>query len=164
MSVAAVQSHLHSVDGIERINIAAYLAKLGAGLAASMIGPHHGIELKVASDDEGTLQSGEAVSLGLIVTELVINAIKYAFPTAPPGALILVTFESREGSWKLAVADNGTGRVAGPAGGVSGGLGTAIVAALAKQLHAEIREVSTGDGLCIELTRAAPAKPMPIAA
>ncbi|MEA3063980.1 MAG: hypothetical protein QOJ27_415 [Sphingomonadales bacterium] len=162
MSVAAVQSHLHSVDGIERIDIAAYLAKLSAGLAASMIGPHQGIEIEVESD-EGTLQSSEAVSLGLIVTELIINAIKYAFPTARAGARILVTFEFDEADWKLSVADNGAGR--NPATSIgSGGLGTAIVAALAKQLKAQIHEVSGASGLRVEITHATFASHLPIAA
>jgi chemotaxis protein methyltransferase CheR len=161
MSVAAVQSHLHSVDGIERIDIAAYLAKLSAGLAASMIG-HHGIEIEVASD-EGTLQSSEAVSLGLIVTELIINAIKYAFPTARAGARIVVTFEFEAASWKLTVADNGAGRSLTPST-KSGGLGTAIVAALAKQLNAEIREVSDASGLRVEITQATFASHLPLAA
>jgi chemotaxis protein methyltransferase CheR len=162
MSVAAVQSHLHSVDGIERIDIAAYLAKLSAGLAASMIGPHHGIEIEVVSD-EGTLQSSEAVSLGLIVTELIINAIKYAFPTARAGARILVTFEFDAADWKLTVADNGAGRNPAPATG-SGGLGTAIVAALAKQLKAQIHEDSSASGLCVEITHATFASHLSIAA
>jgi two-component sensor histidine kinase len=163
MSVAAVQSHLHSVDGIERIDIAAYLTKLSAGLATSMIGPHHGIEILVSSD-EGTLQSGEAVSLGLIVTELVINAIKYAFPTARAGARILVAFEFNKAGWKLRVSDNGIGRIAQPAESASGGLGTAIVSALTKQLKAKLHEVSTASGLCVEVTHAAAASILPIAA
>lgn len=162
MSVAAVQSHLHSVEGIERIDIAAYLAKLSAGLAASMIGPHHGIEIEVASD-AGALQSSEAVSLGLIATELIINAIKYAFPTARAGAKILVAFEFDAADWKLSVADNGTGRKPAVSTG-SGGLGTAIVAALAKQLKAEIHEVSSAGGLRVEITRAAFASDLPLAA
>lgn len=162
MSVAAVQSHLHSVDGVERIDIAAYLAKLSAGLAASMIGPHNGIEIEVVSD-EGTLQSSEAVSLGLIVTELVINAIKYAFPTARAGARILVAFEFEDEAWKLSVADNGAGRSSTPST-KSGGLGTAIVAALAKQLKAEIREVSSVGGLRVEITQTTFASHLPLAA
>jgi chemotaxis protein methyltransferase CheR len=162
MSVAAVQSHLHSVDGIDRIDIAAYLTKLSAGLAASMIGADHGIEIEVVSD-EGTLQSSEAVSLGLIVTELVINAIKYAFPTARVGARIIVTFEFEPAAWKLSVADNGAGRSPTPST-KSGGLGTAIVAALAKQLKAEIREISSADGLRVEIAHTNSASHLPLAA
>jgi two-component sensor histidine kinase len=162
MSVAAVQSHLQAVDGIERIDIGAYLAKLAAGLAASMIGPHHGIELEVEAD-EGTLQTSQAVSLGLIVTELIINAIKYAFPTARAGARILVTFEFDKADWKLTVADNGAGRGVAPAG-EPGGLGTAIVAALAKQLNAQIEEISSASGLRVEVTHATFASHLPVAA
>ena len=161
MSVAAVQSHLQASDGIDHIDIGAYLTKLSAGLAASMIGPHHGIEIEVIAD-EGTLPSSHAVSLGLIVTELIINAIKYAFPTARAGARILITFEVEEPDWKLSISDNGCGRTVAPAS--SGGLGTAIVAALAKQLHAGIEEVSGPAGLCIEVTRATFPARLPVAA
>ncbi|MEA3011256.1 MAG: hypothetical protein QOJ91_2948 [Sphingomonadales bacterium] len=163
MSVAAVQSHLHSVDGIERIDIAAYLAKLSAGLAASMIGPHHRIDIEVSSD-KGMLQSSEAVSLGLIVTELVINAIKYAFPTARAGARIRVTFALNGTGWKLGVSDNGVGRMAQSPPSPSGGLGTAIVSALTRQLKAELHEVSTANGLRVEVTRASLDCQIPIAA
>jgi chemotaxis protein methyltransferase CheR len=163
MSVAAVQSHLHAVEGIQRIDISAYLTKLSAGLAASMIGPDHGIDI-VVSSDKGTLQSSEAVSLGLIVTELVINAIKYAFPTARADARILVSFEFEESGWKLAVADNGVGRIAGLPTNPAGGLGTAIVSALSKQLQAELHEVSSADGLRIEVSHASSASHLPLAA
>lgn len=161
MSVAAVQSHLHASDGIDHIDIGAYLAKLCAGLAASMIGPHQGIEIAVVAD-QGTLQTSHAVSLGLIVTELIINAIKYAFPTARAGARILVTFEVDGADWKLSVADNGCGRADMAA--ASGGLGTAIVGALAKQLKARIEEVSGPQGLTVEITRATFSPRIPVAA
>jgi chemotaxis protein methyltransferase CheR len=162
MSVAEVQSHLHDVDGIDRIDVAAYLTKLCAGLAASMIGPHHGIEIHVEAG-EGTLPSSDAVSLGLIVTELVINALKYAFPTARAAARITVALEFDGSDWTLSVADNGSGRAAAPPSG-SSGLGTAIVAALAKQLKAQIQEVSSGAGLRVEVTHATSSSPVPITA
>jgi chemotaxis protein methyltransferase CheR len=162
MSVAAVQSHLHASDGIDHIDIGAYLTKLTAGLAASMIGPHHGIEIEVLAD-KGTLQTSHAVSLGLIVTELIINAIKYAFPTARAGARILVRFEVDEADWKLSVSDNGCGRTAGTAS-PSSGLGTVIVGALAKQLQAQIEEVSGPSGLTVGVTRATFSPRLPLAA
>jgi chemotaxis protein methyltransferase CheR len=162
MSVAAVQSHLHASDGIDHIDIGAYLTKLCGGLASSMIGPHQGIRIEVSADD-GTLQTSDAVSLGLIVTELVINAIKYAFPTARAGACILVGFETDGADWKLSVSDNGCGR-APVAAAPPSGLGTAIVGALAKQLQARIEEVSNESGLTVEVTRATFSPRLPIAA
>ncbi len=162
MSVAAVQSHLHASGGIDHIDIGAYLTKLSAGLAASMIGPHHGIEIEVVADD-GTLESSHAVSLGLIVTELIINAIKYAFPNARADARILVTFEMDEADWKLSVSDNGCGRATSTATS-SSGLGTVIVEALAKQLQARIDEVSSPNGLRVDVTRATFSHRLPVAA
>ena len=153
MSVAAVQSHLHDVEGIEQIDMGAYLTKLAAGLASSMIGPKQNIRIVVAADD-GTLSTSQAVSLGLIATELIINAIKYAFPTERASARIRVTFEMAQSDWKLTVSDNGIGRIPVEAAEARGGLGTALISALAKQLGAQISEVSTDKGLTVDVTRA----------
>jgi chemotaxis protein methyltransferase CheR len=163
MSVAAVQSHLHDEDGIEQIDARAYLTKLGAGLASSMIGDDQDIRLIVTADD-GTLASSQAVSLGLIVTELVINAIKYAFPNHRRDARIQIIFEMAAGDWKLVVSDNGSGRRASAAVNAGGGLGTALVGALARQLDAVISEVSIGNGLTVAITRGAAVADLPLAA
>jgi PAS domain S-box-containing protein len=163
MSVAAVQSHLHAVDGIEQIDIGAYLSKLAGGLAASMVGPQHAITIDVAADD-GTLPTSQAVSMGLIVTELVINAIKYAFPASRKGAHILVTFQFDRSDWKLTVSDNGVGKGTQAPSASGSGLGTAIVGALTKQLGAQLQEVSTPTGLRVEVTHATFASHLPLAA
>jgi chemotaxis protein methyltransferase CheR len=153
MSVAAVQSHLHDVEGIEQIEMGAYLTKLGAGLASSMISPKQDIKITVTADD-GTLSTSDAVSLGLIVTELVINAVKYAFPETRSSGRIRVTFEKAQSDWKLTVADNGCGRTKVVRDKARIGLGTVLVTALAKQLEAQISEVSSANGLTVEVTRA----------
>lgn len=162
MSVAAVQSHLHAVDGIERIDIAAYLTKLTAGLAASMIGPDQRIEVEVDADD-GTMRTSQAVSLGMIVTELVINAIKYAFSAEHADPRIIVNFHFEGRDWTLSVSDNGSGRGTFR-GKPSGGLGTAIVTALTRQLEAQIEEVSSLDGLRIAVTHLHKSLQLPAAA
>lgn len=163
MSVAAVQSHLHEVEGIEQIDMGAYLTKLGAGLASSMIGPKQTIKIAVAAD-KGTLPTSDAVSLGLIVTELVINAIKYAFPKERKSARIRVTFEKAQSDWKLTVADNGSGKRHVETPKSSSGLGTVLITALAKQLDAQISESSTAKGVTVEVTRATFVSKLPRAA
>ena len=163
MSVAAVQSHLHASDGIEEIEMRPYLTKLSAGLASSMVGPKQNIDI-VAAASAGTLPSSHAVSVGLIVTELIMNAIKYAFPKARASARIRVTFEKAGSDWKLTVSDNGVGRLRTGGLGSSTGLGTALVAALAKQLDAQISETSTAKGLTVAVTRSTFDSQMPVAA
>ncbi len=153
MSIAAVQGHLQASDGIEQIEMGPYLTKLATGLASSMVGPEQKIDIKVVSDP-GTLPTSHAVSIGLIVTELIMNAVKYAFPKPRASARIRVTFEKADGDWKLTVSDNGAGRRQAPDEPPSTGLGTTLIAALAKQLGALVSEVSTKKGLTVHVTRA----------
>jgi PAS domain S-box-containing protein len=152
MSVAAVQGHLNTSDGIEQIEMGPYLTKLSAGLASSMVGPRQHIDIAVAAS-AGALATSHAVSIGLIVTELIINAIKYAFPERHESARIRVTFEMAKSDWKLTVADNGVGRLRNEKLETSTGLGTALIGALAKQLRAQIAETSSSDGLTVAVTR-----------
>lgn len=128
-----------------------------------MVGPQHAITIDVAAD-EGTLPTSQAVSMGLIVTELVINAIKYAFPASRKGAHILVTFQFDGSDWKLTVSDNGVGKGAQDPSTSGSGLGTAIVGALTKQLRAQLQEASTPTGLRVEVTHATFASHLPLAA
>jgi chemotaxis protein methyltransferase CheR len=163
MSVATVQSHLHASDGIEEIEMGPYLTKLSAGLASSMVGPKQHIDIAVAAS-AGALPTSHAVSLGLIVTELIMNAIKYAFPQARASARIRVTFEKAKSDWKLTVSDNGVGRLQNAESDTSTGLGTALIGALAKQLNAQISETSSPKGLSVAVTRSTFDSQLPVAA
>jgi two-component sensor histidine kinase len=153
MSVAAVQQHLHSTGRADFIGIAPYLSKLCASLAESMIGESRPTRLAVDAD-QGSIPSADAISLGLIVTELVINALKYAFPDPAEDALVTVRYEVNGADWKLSVSDNGVGRVehAGPP--ARGGLGTSLVAALAHQLEAKVVTASSSAGMSVSVTHA----------
>ncbi|HEX4303600.1 MAG TPA: histidine kinase dimerization/phosphoacceptor domain -containing protein [Rhizomicrobium sp.] len=152
ISVAAVQRHLHSTGRADLIDIAPYLTKLCQSLAESMIGESHPAKLKVVADDS-QMVSGDAVSLGLIVTELVINALKYAFPGARAGAMVTIRYEVDGPAWELSVADNGSGKAdTGPP--AKGGLGTSIVKALAQQLGAQVAWQGSPDGTTVRVTHA----------
>ena len=153
MSVAAVQQHLHASDRIDEIEVSAYLTTLCGSLASSMIGDGRPIAIEVAADS-GMIDSARAVSIGLVVTELLINAIKYAFPFAKANALIRVSYEISGADWKLTVADNGIGKSLDDSNKPSGGLGTAIVKALVRQLDAQMETTSTPSGMSIAITRA----------
>jgi two-component sensor histidine kinase len=90
----------------------------------------------------GTAASGQAVSIGLIVTELLITAVKHAFREDRSGK-IHVRYETSGSGWQLSVSDDGVGRVSQDGRLTSTGLGTSIVEALAHQLDARV-EISTG--------------------
>ena len=73
MSAASLQEHLQASGPGEKIEVGPYLSKLCETLAASMIGEDRPISVKVTAGG-GMATLSQAVSLGLIVTELVINA------------------------------------------------------------------------------------------
>jgi two-component sensor histidine kinase len=153
MSIAAVQEHLHASGGGGPVEITPYLSKLCETLATSMIGGVRAISLKVGGDG-GTATSRQAECLGLIVTELVMNALKHAFPHDRSDAQITVLYDAAGTDWKLSVTDNGIGRPDGLFAQTKTGLGTSIVKALAHQLGAQVETVATPTGTAVSITRA----------
>ncbi len=104
-----------------------YLSKLCATLANSMIGEKRSVSVEVSAE-EGTASSSEAVSIGLIVTEGMINALKHAFPPDKKDGRIVVTYKVNGLDWKFSIADNGMGEAnQGPGAVAKTGLGTTIV-------------------------------------
>src|SRR6202521_942790 len=102
LSIAAMQEHLHVSESGASIDLRSYLSRLCETLAASMIGGTRPISLQVQVEG-GTASATEAASIGLIVTELVINAIKHAFPGDPREGRIVVAYDLAEPNWRLTV-------------------------------------------------------------
>jgi chemotaxis protein methyltransferase CheR len=153
LSVAAVQQHLHSSNRSELIEVPKYLSKLCETLADSMIGDSRPISLKVCAD-AGTAASRQAVSIGLIVTELVMNALKHAFPHKKADASIIVSYKITGADWQLTISDNGIGKPDSLTNPIKPGLGTSLVQALAKQLDARV-DIATGPhGTAVSITHA----------
>jgi chemotaxis protein methyltransferase CheR len=154
LSVAAVQQQLYASRHGDPIYLAPYLCRLCETLADSMIGDSRQIVVKVLVEG-GTASSNAAVSLGLIVTELMINALKHAFVDDRPHGKIVVSYEFTDTDWRLTVSDNGIGRPAGSQANATPGLGTSIVEALAKQLDARVAILMTVDGTSVSLSHGA---------
>ena len=152
LSVAAVQQHLQASGRGEAIAVGPYLAKLCAALAESMIGETVSLETKV---NGGTVVSSEAVSIGLVVIESVINAVKHAFPQDKTDGRIVVAYETAGSGWTLSIADNGVGKPHEGAADAKSGLGTSIVQALAKELDANVKFVSDQHGTTVTIAHAA---------
>ncbi len=152
LAVAAVQRHLQAGAGIEAIELEPYLTRLCASLAGAMIPEGEdpiALDVKVAG---GTASSSQAVSLGLIVTELVINALKHAFPIARSDRAIVVSYAPDGENWKLTVSDNGVGKGDSAPKRQKAGLGTGIVTALSEQLAASVSTSSGPDGTSVSIT------------
>jgi two-component sensor histidine kinase len=150
MSIAMLQKQL-AVTQLKSVQLQTYFADLCRTISASMIDDPKRLTLEAVVDDT-TTNSDVSVSMGLIVTELVINSIKHAFSTQTTGGKITVSFTEDEGAWLLSVSDNGSGMPGGKQRGKPG-LGTGIVEALSKQLDATVTVVSANPGTRVEVRR-----------
>lgn len=153
LSIAAVQEQLHASGLVGPIDMVPYLSKLAATLATSMIGDNRQIAIKVVGQG-GSATPRVAESIGLIVTELVMNAVKHAFPVEQSDDRIVIAYDVDGTNWKISVADNGVGRPDGTFAQSKTGLGTGIVKALAQQLGAKIETLADPAGTTVSITHA----------
>ena len=153
MSIAAVQAQLHASGKVGPVDVVPYLSQLCSILATSMISDNRPITLRVVGEG-GMANPREAESIGLIATELVMNAIKHAFPTDQADGRIVIAYDVDGANWKLSVADNGCGRPDGTFAQTKTGLGTGIVKALAQQLGAKVETLADSAGTTVSITHA----------
>ncbi len=154
MSIATLQRQLAATAKGE-INLRQYFTDLCASISASMIADPELLRLTVDVDAGATTTADRSVSMGLIVTELVINSLKHAYPGEAKGK-IEICFHATDGGWVLSVADDGIGITGGSATGKPG-LGTGIVNALAGQLSATVQITDVDPGCLVSITH--PASP-----
>jgi len=150
LSIATVQRNLDPNGDDSEVPIVPYLITLGKSLAKTMIGGRKPITLKV-SGDEGSASPDEAIALGLITSELVINALKHAFPNGE--GTVAVTYEKHGKNWKLTIVDDGVGIAATAKKDKKDkeGLGTNLIDSLASQLKAGVKRESTSKGTCVSI-------------
>ena len=147
MSVAALQQQL-AASRLGEVALKPYFDQLCVSVGASMIRDHDQLSLHVDCDDSA-VDADISVSLGLIVTELVINSLKHAFPGGRKGR-ITVSYQAHGPNWTLAVADDGVG-MPKDAASATPGLGTSIVEALAKQLGARVQVIGGHPGTTVSI-------------
>jgi two-component sensor histidine kinase len=157
MSVAALQSQL-SVSSVNDVALRTYFSDLCTSIGASMIHDPARLRMTVEVDDS-VATADVSVSLGLIVTELVINALKHAFPD-DRGGVIVVSYRSTGADWALSVSDDGVGLPTGPEPARIR-LGASIVKALAAQLRAKVNYVATDPGTSVSVMHGAAGHALP---
>jgi len=148
MSVATLQQQL-TASRLSEVGLRGYFTQLCESIGASMIRDRAQLTLEV-NVDASAVAADASVSLGLVVTELVINSLKHAFPGGRPGRIV-VDYHAQGPNWTLSVADNGVGMDAASS---TPGLGTSIVAALASQLRARVQVADAHPGTTVSLVHA----------
>ncbi len=151
LSIATVQRNLDPTGDDHEVPVVQYLDTLCKSLAKSMIGGRKPITL-IVRGGSGTVTPDEAISLGLLTTELVINCLKHAFPSGE--GQVTITYEAQASNWKLEIRDDGVGydisQKVNP-----DGLGTSIVESLSNQLNARVTRESSNRGTIVSITHEA---------
>lgn len=149
-SIARAHRHLYRDGRRSEVNVKDYLDDLCATLSDALL-LRGGVTLNCDADP-APIDRDHAVSIGLIVNELVTNAAKHAFAERESGTIHVSWKRRAEGGWRLTVADDGVGMPPGakPARR-DGGLGQRLIEAFAHQVGGSLGTASGKTGTCVTM-------------
>jgi two-component system, chemotaxis family, sensor kinase Cph1 len=138
LAVALVHRRLYSDARLETVDLSRYLDDLCTDIGSTMGDSWKGlVDLSLAPI---IVSAAKAVKVGLILTELVINANKYAY--AGGAGPISIVLEQHRNRLRLIVADKGSGKA-----GARQGFGSRMVDAMVKGLDGSLEEAPNDPGL-----------------
>jgi PAS domain S-box-containing protein len=107
-SMALIHEKLYQTDDLSKINFAEYIRSLTVHLFHTYkVNPN--IVRMNAELEEVSLNINKAIPCGLIINELVSNALKHAFPDSKKGEIRIELSSNRQNRTKLVVSDDGRG-------------------------------------------------------
>lgn len=136
-AIAGVHRHLYSSKDVRVVEIADYLAILLRDLEGTFRQAGHASKIRLTAEPV-EVATDKAVSIGIVVTELITNAYKYAYPDNHAGEIRVHLEKSDSRQAILSVEDDGIGWTG--EGKIKGtGAGTGIIKDLARGLGSSIR-------------------------
>ncbi|HEV2567089.1 sensor histidine kinase [Sphingomonas sp.] len=144
-SMARLHDLLSRGSSVQHVDLAAYIADLCESIKA--LNPSDRIKMHMSAEYGINVKADTAFPLGIVITELITNCVKYAFPEPNTGEIV-TSIERDDNGWAtLLVRDNGVGM-----GEVrAGSLGYGLVRALVKQINGQIEiEHKQGVGVLIK--------------
>jgi PAS domain S-box-containing protein len=154
-SMALIHEKLYKSRDLARIEMGNYVRDLIAYLFRSYGIKASGVTLQVEIENV-SLSLDAAIPCGLIVTELVSNCLKHAFPEHRQGQIAVSLKAGESGSWTMIVRDNGVGFPVDYDPANSESLGLQLVSALTDQLAGSLK-VERDGGTSFEIQFGEPA-------
>ncbi len=133
ISMALVHEELYRSRDYARIDMNTYLGNLTRQILSVY---DTGGNIRLSAQAEGiVLNVNTAVPCGLILNELITNAVKHAFPTGGPGDIHIVLRAVDDDCIELSVSDNGIGMPEGFEWQQCGSMGLTLVRLLTEQIR-----------------------------
>jgi len=139
ITIAELHTSLYQGSVLGEIDFADYIRNLCAHIEGSLLSGERGVRLMIETEPV-FLSADIAIPVGLVVNELVTNAIKHAFEGVDGDAAITVSMARRNGELFLAVADNGRGLPTCWSSGRNG-IGSRIVDAFVRQVGGRLNVI-----------------------
>ena len=154
LAVAQLHRRLYTSDDVKQVSVDQYLTGLVEDLRRSA--EHNQLAQLTITADPVNVHPDRAVAIGVIVNELVTNALKYAYPGSK-GPIRVALKRSADGNAAVSVEDDGAGyaEVDAP---TSTGLGQRIVKAMAAKLDGKIERDAGHRGTRVIVTFALASK------
>jgi two-component sensor histidine kinase len=136
--MALIHEKLYQSNDLANISFKAYVDGLVHASVMANLGAQKRITVKTSGDDL-TMEIGTAIPCGLLLNELMANALEHAFPPGRSGE-IHVSFREVDDGWvELSVRDNGVGFPEGHDFRTTASLGLRLVSSLTEdQLHGKV--------------------------
>lgn len=136
-SMGIIHQKLYQGDNLGSIEMKDYFLNLGEGVLDSF-GKEEKVKIECAMSNLD-LDVDTAVPIGLIVNELLTNALKYAFPNNEKGVIKIGLSKTNNGTLSLIFTDNGVGKEKDVASKGTG-FGTQLIQLLTQQLNGNMEE------------------------
>ncbi|MBV9931377.1 MAG: CHASE3 domain-containing protein [Alphaproteobacteria bacterium] len=148
-AISQIHKSLYTSSDVKSVALNDYLGVMLDNLGAAMHNDGHTARLTSVLDPV-LLPTDESISLGVIATELVTNAFKYAYPAGQSGDVRVMLRNLQGGRAELVVADDGIGLSATARQGGTG-LGSKIIAAMAAGLKTKVEYIDQTPGTVARL-------------
>jgi PAS domain S-box-containing protein len=132
-SMAAIHELFYQSESLDKINFSDYIHKLSHDLVSTFKGERNNITINLEVD-KILLNLDTAVPLGLIINEIISNALKHGILGDKEGTIGIHLQEIRPGFFKLTIGDDGVGIPEGLTIGESESLGFTLITSLIDQL------------------------------
>lgn len=136
-SMAFIHESLYQTKDFSNINFSEYVHNISKNLVHSYSGPDNVPELHLETGSI-FLNLDTAIPCGLVINELLSNALKYAFPNGRKGN-ITVQLEQNDGAIRITIADDGVGLPEDVDYRNTESLGLQLVVTLVEQINGKIR-------------------------